>query len=1402
MLTNVIEVTIKPKENRRIETQIRMNTKKVWHNNYSRIIFLSKKYVLLFILLIAVIQGQAFAALRISSSIIKTTADGLCNSMVTSIAQDKFGFMWIGTEEGLSKYDGLRFKTFKIDSSDSTKLTNNSIVSLIATNNGDIWVGTYEGCQVYNDELNRFVTIDFRLKSIQNKAVKIEKIFQDSKNNIWLSTSIHGVVMINQNNGPNIHLFNEPGNPLSICSNIITDITEDAYGNIWFSSSDYGISVFNANSSTMHHYNSENGTLPGNRVLRMVKASNNSMYVSILKLGLVRFDPQSNSFIPVSQVNKLIPSKIIFSFNEDSQNNLLLGTDGDGLVVYNTTNDIAYYHPVFNERFYELRKSRVHSIYVDRQKNIWLGIPTLGFCLIKESNSGFQTYRNFDDTPFHDCINGIFVDNKQTIYLASDGGGLFVFNRSNNIKKQFKHNEKDNLSLPDNAALCVFVDNSSNTWVGTYTGGISMMKGVTGKFSTFNTTTTKGELKSNNIRSIAQSKDGAIWFATHGGGISRYDNNDKSFKTFLHSKSSNSLINDWANILHFDNNNKLWIGTVYGLSCFDMSKKSFTNYSTLTHVNMRNNMIHAISSDNKGKIWFGTDNGLHCLNPKNNTIEVFTTDNDLLSNRIKGLVFTGSSSLWLSDNQGITCFDTESHNVRTFNQQDGLQSEEFNSGSYFLSKQGEVLFGGTKGINIFKYNMITPSTHTQTIILTDLQLYDQQVLVNKRINGRIILPKALKYMKQIELNYSDKSITVEFSTPEYFAGKKLIVSSYLNGFDNKWRNLPAGERSVTYTNLTPGKYTLHLKSGQANGVLDSKETRIIIRVRPPFWKSWWAYFAYVILIVGAVVYSIRLSKRKNLQKDKERVIALETKKQEEVYMSKLVFFTNISHEFRTPLTLITSPLERLIVNENNAERLQLLNIIHKNAQRLLHLINQILDLRKIDMNQMKVKARKIVLGDVVNDIIYSFSDLANQKNIELNFENRVDKLNVLFDPDMLDKCIYNIMSNAIKYTSKGYVAVTLDTTTDNDIDYAVIRVADTGIGISKDNMSRLFDRYYQCSDNNNQNMGSGIGLNLVKSIIELHNGQVKVKSELNEGSVFSLYIRIDNPELEQTAQTEINLLPDMPATHFISEDASLPEVEDESAKPNNAPLILIVDDNTDMRLLLRVELCADFKVIEAVDGENALEKIKNKQPDLIITDIMMPVMDGIRLCKALKSNFETSHIPIIVLTAKSGVDDQIEGLNTGIDAYVTKPFNMNLLKSHVRNILLQRQKLKSRFSHSINWEIESGVLTSADERLMECVFDIIKRNIESPGLSVEKISKEMKISRAQLHRKVKGIIGQTPVELIRTIRMNQAAKLLNTTNLTVSEVAYAVGFNSQSYFSSSFSEFFGKTPTQFVKKNV
>lgn len=458
------------------------------------------------------------------------------------------------------------------------------------------------------------------------------------------------------------------------------------------------------------------------------------------------------------------------------------------------------------------------------------------------------------------------------------------------------------------------------------------------------------------------------------------------------------------------------------------------------------------------------------------------------------------------------------------------------------------------------------------------------------------------------------------------------------------------------------------------------------------------------------------------------------------------------------------------------------------------------------MRQMNVNAKQINASSIVKALLDTFKDVTTQKNIVLTFENKIEDTLVWFDPDMLDKCVYNIISNAVKFTEKGYITVVIDFETVKDSDYIVIKVSDTGIGMSPEVTGKIFDRYYQLDESNKEYIGSGIGLSLVKNIIELHKGIVTVNSELNAGTTFSLYLPMG--DINKNKEIPVNETPDNLNTdnsviskndNYIVPDND-PDNKIASENSKDKPLLLIVDDNMDMRTMLKVELKPHYKIIEAENGARAFDKVHAKSPDLIITDVMMPKMNGIELCKALKTNIESSHIPIIILSAKAAMEDQILGIDLGADAYITKPFHMNMLKTQIRNLLDQRQKLKQKFGNSINWEVESGVLTSADERLMEKAFDVIKKNIDNPSLSVELLSNELRISRAQLHRKMKGILDQTPVDLIRTIRMNHAASLLTTSDLKVSEVAYAVGFNSQSYFSSSFSEFFGKSPSQFQKE--
>ena len=917
-----------------------------------------------------------------------------------------------------------------------------------------------------------------------------------------------------------------------------------------------------------------------------------------------------------------------------------------------------------------------------------------------------------------------------------------------------------------------------------------------------------------------------------------------------------------------DSRNRLWIGTYFGLSCMDTETETLTSFKMDSGLSSM--AVYAIAEDEQGVIWIGTQNGLNRYNPDKNNFTSIRPSGQQISQVINGIV-PHKENLWLSTNKGIVRFNPSSLSSKIYTRYDGLQSDEFILASYYKSPAGEIFFGGISGLNSFFPDAIEDKTDCPLTYITGLRIFNQSVAINQEVNGRIVLPQSVSQIEKIRLLYSDKSFTLEFTAPDAAVPANIIYACKLEGFDNEWIYYNSSQRFATYTNLNPGTYTFKVKASNDPEVWGDNVTSLTIVVEPPLWATWWARTLYFLLACGAVWLLLRFFTLRMKEKNELRIERFKMRQQEELTQAKMGFFTNISHEFRTPLTLIIGPLEQMMETETDPEKQQLHSMMHRNAERLLRLINQILELRKLEQGKMKLQVQQLELVSFVSDLLGSFTDLANRKHISLTYSYNASQVRVWYDPDLLDKCLFNILSNAFKFTPDGG-KVSLDIREDEG-GRVYITVSDTGVGMDKDTLQRVFERFYQ-GNSKQLTAGSGIGMHLAKSIAELHGGNITASSEMDKGSSFCLLIlpgnshfaveqmaledgfhRVEEKETKgpgaemQEVTTGAQGVSDTPKTTNEKQATGVQGAQDEQAAtvmqngstvtkqqqvqgasdtkkttnekqatevpgaPNEQKAseeqdntvgkkltILVVEDDEDIRKYIRKELESRYQVEEAVNGALGLSKAKKILPDLVITDVMMPEMTGTELCKRLKTDAETCHIPVIILTAQSDLEHRIEGLETGADSYIPKPFNVKHLNVRIEKLIALRQTLKERFSKSLNMEAQEVTLTSTDERLLQHAIDYIRENMEDPELSVENMSKALGMSRTHLHRKLKALTNQSPIEFIKVIRMKQAAYLLSTGKLSVSEVGYKVGYNTPSYFSSSFNAHFGMSPTAYMEQ--
>ncbi|MDR1981759.1 MAG: response regulator [Tannerellaceae bacterium] len=1331
-----------------------------------------------------------------------TAENGLSSTKVTRLMQDVNGFIWIGTEDGLNRHDGFNFVIYKKQQDDTLSLRSNHITSLFQDSNGRIWVGTTKGLAYYNAIHEGFINVSLGQPDHVVKQSRCVDIIEDSKGRLWFAVFGTGVLYYSPQTEESTLLSFSEASSSTLCSAYIRTLIEDKEGNLWFGSQDNGISVYNPVTETFTHYNTSNSPLPSNHIYDLLLLRNGNVLISTLKGGAAIYDTKKKEIITYADVfNTPLTHSILHSL-EDRDGNLLLGTESYGLILFDPEKRKIERHPVFREYSEKVGDSNVSYIYEGLHGYLWIALNYEGVFCVGNEDSGFKALRKINNNPNSlNCnpVTGITTDQEKNVWITTDGGGLNHYNPSTGNFTHYTYHPRKSQSIPDNATTCVFCDSKDRIWIGTRTEGLCLLNRQTGGFSHIKAR--DDGLPSNFIKSIQEDKYGFLWLGTEGGGLSRFDPEKNLFHTFRQA-DHHMLASDYITILFIDSRERLWIGTNLGISCMDVKSGTFIPFDQNNGLHRKT--IFSIAETADGRIWIGTAIGMNRYDPDQQDFTLVYPLSRELSSTINGII-AYDNQLWMSTNHGIIRYTPQNKEVKRYYKNSGLPSNEFIAGSYYKSGDGELFFGGINGVNFFRPDDIYNYDTASKVYITNLKIFNKPVLINKEVeDGRVILKQSIAETKKIKLKYSDKNFTLDYVAMGIFDAYSVVYACMLEGFDKKWTYYNYTHRSITYTNLNPGTYTFRIKASSNPDVWGDETTDLVIEIEPAPWDTWWAKLIYA-LIVCIIIYALsRFAFIHIKEKNELQIERLKVKQQEEINQVRINFFTNISHEFRTPLTLIIDPLKHLIAKDKSEERKQTGLLILRNAERLQHLINQILDLNKIEEGKMELHVQPFELVSFVSKSISTFTEITKQKHISLTYTWNPDKIDVWYDPDMLDKCLNNILYNAYKFTSEGgkiHVNIQMDQEGETHL-----TVSDTGIGMNEEIRKHVFERFFQ--GNTKSNTGTGIGMHLTKTIVELHKGSISVQSEEGKGSSFRITILPGNAhftpeELEKDTGKGYPL--DTDESNYLNELLSLSSKPSSSKKePQDAsrPTLLIVEDDDDLRSYIRETLHDQYNIQEAANGMAGLAKARVLMPDLILTDVMMPEMNGMEFCRILKTDQETSHIPVIILTAQKDMEHRLEGLENGADSYIAKPFDTRYLRIRIRKLIEVRRKMKEHFSKSIDMEAREVTLTSTDERLLQNVIDYIRTNIENPELSVETMSRELGLSRTHLHRKLKALIGQSPVEFIKTIRMKQAAYLLSTGKLSVSEVAYKVGYNTPSYFSSSFNAHFGMSPTAYMEKTI
>lgn len=1347
--------------------------------------------------------------------------EGLTNSNVYCFAQDNKGFMWIGTEGGLFRYDGLRFKEYKSYINDTASINSNVAFSILYDSYDNLWVGTYKGINLYNQEHDNF--IDFNLSELYTSdfATTVNGIIEIPDYGVLLASSI-GAILIDPVNYTINHEFNNRING-AIGTQTIINYHYNKNGLLWIGT-EKGLFLYdlNKNEATFYSLSKISGITESNIIIDFHEDAYGDLWVSTRGGGLFRRKNNESTFkvyLHDKNNNFSISSNECYDFWENKEGELWISTNGGGLNLFHrSNNNFTSITNQLNDK-YGLLNNNTRTIYQDRQGNIWISSFQAGVNILLNTPYQFNpnSFELAGDKGFESTsVISFNLDNNNTLWVGTDGGGLKRINRKTNEIISFAPSEDTRYTFPDKVVMNIFNSKDGKLWMGTYLEGLIEFDPITYNYKQYKHNPNDSTSISNNfITQIFKDTKDNFWIGTNGGGLNLFDRTKGEFKKYQsnYNNTKNSLVNNYINVIEEDFYGNLWIGTYWGLSRFNPTKKTFTNYNVQDNKinNLNSNIIYSILSDSKNQLWIGTRTGLAKFDFARNKFINLTGIEGLSSNQINGIIEDNYGYLWLSTDNGIVKFNPKNLEAFKFTEEDGLQGNEFYHNACYKSSNGEVFFGGYKGYNSFYPDSIKKRFYEPEVVLTNLRILDREVTIGEEKNGKVILKKNITLTDKLELQFSDKSITLGFSAVDFIEGNKNIYAYKLENFDKDWNFTNSEYPFATYTNLSPGKYILKVKAGKYEFIDQiTKERQIAIIVKPPFWRTFVAYILYVVLIVFIIAYFWRLS----IQRVKERnAIKLEKIKREQseaISQARMQFFTNISHEIRTPLTLIIGPLEQLIAKGSEVQpyRRQF-DIMLKNARRLLRLINQLLDLRKIELGKSGLRAEYANISKFVKDIVFSFEEHAQDKKIDFFFNSKPTEIKIWFDPDKMDKVVFNLLSNAFKYTpERGKINVNLTNgvklNNDNE-EYVELHVSDSGQGINKEDLGNIFNRFYQGKVKNiDSQQGWGLGLSLTDSFVKLHKGKIQVDSAIGAGSNFKIYLPngqmhiSDEDKVTNSSEPGLNKYIHLSTEPFL--DTKKKDKLEAAEMMEHKPQLLIVEDNKELREYLLSELEATFNCFEASNGDLGMEMAVDIMPDLIISDIMMPGMNGVELCRSIKENIITSHIPVILLTAKSNVEDQIKGFESGADAYIPKPFNIENLIANTNSILLNRKRLREKLS-SMDTIVGVKKTNSADDKFINLVDSKITESIADFQFGVEELAKQIGMSRAHLHRKMKAIANIGPNEYIRKIRLQKAAKLLLEGELTITEVSLEVGFNSTSYFSSTFKNHFKVSPKTFINKN-
>lgn len=1292
--------------------------------------------------------------------------DGLSQSTVLSITQDVQGNMWFATFNGVNRFDGYDFTVYRHETGNAGSIGDNMVYAVKADGKGGVWVGTNNWLSYYDADRDAFRNYRCPQKEEDVRVMQIADV-DDSR------------LLVNTSAG--LYVFH------------VADTS--------FVQSGLPADLFRLKATAIYR-------------------SKDSLYIGA-KDGLWMYSFASRTLEHLHALP--LGRKEILTLLQHG-NHLWIGTEGDGLYrMDRTTRELRHYTAGGPDG---LSSNFVRSLALDAQNRLWVGTFT-SLDIYDEATGRFQVYtsnRRQNRSLSQSSIRSIFMDSQGGMWLGTYFGGLNYYHP---LRERFRHIRfsPEGNSLNDNVIGCITEDRAGNLWIGTNNGGVNYYDIRSGEYTYY---TKKQGLGSNDVKAIyVDEQAGKVYIGTHTGGLNILDRRTGRIESLMPETTRLTNMNVFA-IQPCADGRHLWIGTLEGLVHFDKATKTFSDIKgnvslgvkrirtllldqenrlwvggedglavcsgkgdSLSSVRMvsgesafESATVYGVFEASDGDIWIATRNGLYGFSAGRDSVVHYSVADGMPDAIVYGVLEDEKHRLWISTDNGLSCFDPESRKFRNFTDVDGLQSNQFTPYACCLASSGEMYFGGINGITAFHPERLQDNPYAPRAVISELRLFGDPVHPNDQTG---ILQKHISLTDRITLNHKQSSFALSFVVSNYIAGKHNTFAYKLDGYDKRWYYVDDSQRWATYANLPHGTYNFLVKVANNDGKWCDEVTSLEIKVLPAWYQTWWAIALFALMIIGVITLVIRFYWERA---DKVR--------QKELQEVKTRFFINISHELRTPLTLIVAPLQDLLDKVTDKWVRSQLEYMKRNTDRLLHLVNQLMDYRRAEKGVFELRVKCINVGQIVEKNFRYYEPLARKKHIDYNLRSELGGRQVWCDASYIELILNNLLSNAFKYTNDGQsIFVNLKAAGDD----LLLQVQDTGVGIPVNKQAKIFERFYQVES---EHIGSGIGLSLVQKLVELHHGRIEVDSAVGKGSCFSVYLPLSREayaeeELSGGTQQEEPVYSTNARDMYIVDTEEALEPAESDVDTDRKETILVVEDNDEIRHYMSRGLERFFIVKEVENGEEAVELLKTEEISLILTDVMMPVMDGIQLCKYVKQNLKTCHIPVIILSAKAEVKDQLDGLQVGADDYIAKPFSLSVVVMKIKNILRTHYRAIEHYSKSLEIEPEKIALNRLDEEFLSKAVSVVEKNLEKPDFSADDFALEMGMSRSSLHLKMKGITGESTTEFIRKIRFNQACKLLKEGRYNVAEISTMVGFSTPSYFSTSFKKYIGCMPSEYAK---